>query len=494
MPPFGLVEEDKSRMDSPKSTSRLHSLSSVKGRIIVGFGLLVVALVAVVACSAWLARKHQANLDEMEQYTAVADLLQDAQIGSGTTATFLYGYVTTGNEELLPTINASLAMSDANIGEALARETARDGALVADLTAIKTTRSTLTAGTHEMVSLVKAGEVDAAAAMLEATAPGYSEWVLQLTSAVKYEQEQASALKSQADRAGDLAFWLLVISGATGASFGLAASVFIARSILKPLSSLELTARAVAAGNMDARSDTRGPRELEHLGTTLNSMIATVQQRTDELQLANEELQERYRQLVDARAEAAADALTGLGNHRAFHLRISEEIGRAAEIGATVGLIMLDIDGFKAVNDSQGHLVGDDVLRGVAHSLARAVGREDAYRYGGDEFVVIVPAGDRQKTARIAEALRHAVAGGANGGEGQVTISLGIASFPETAGSAEELVYGADAAMYWAKSAGKNRVGDWSELAKTAASDGATSATEPREGSVTPRIPTGHRT
>jgi diguanylate cyclase (GGDEF)-like protein len=378
--------------------------------------------------------------------------------------------------------------------EAVAIEKAKGHHHVANLEDMSKTGTELHDNTERLIALSQAGERQQAISGMEAVTPRYMQWVLGLTQAVSSEQEQASALKSRADRAGDLAFWLLVISGATGASFGLAASVFIARSILKPLSSLESTARAVAAGNMDARSDTRGPRELEHLGETLNSMIATVQQRTDELRLANEELEERYRQLVDARAEAAADALTGLGNHRAFHLRISEEIGRAEEIGSPVGLIMLDIDGFKGVNDSRGHLVGDEILRGVAHSLARAVGREDAYRYGGDEFVVIVPGGDHHKTARTAEALHHAVAGGANGGDGKVTISLGIASFPETAGSAEELVYGADAAMYWAKSAGKNRVGDWNELTKTLASDGPTPATKPRDGTGTPSVPTGHRT
>lgn len=424
----------------------------------------------------------------MEHHTYIADLLQETEIASGTTATFLYGYVSSGNELLLPTLQSSLDSSQRSMDAAVAIEEARGHDHVPNLDELSQERTELTENTERLIALAEAGERQQAVVGLEAVTPKYMQWVLGLTQAVESEQVHAAALKSRAERTGNLAFWLLVISGTAGASFGLAASLFIARSILKPLSSLELTARAVAAGNMDARSDTSGPRELKHLGETLNSMIATVQQRTDELRLANEELQERYRQLTEARAQAATDALTGLGNHRAFHLRIGEEIRRAAEAGAPVGLIMLDIDGFKGFNDSQGHLVGDDILRSVANSLASAVGREDAYRYGGDEFAVIVPGGDRQTTARTAEALRRAVASKANGG-GRVTISLGISSFPETAKSAQELVYGADAAMYWAKSAGKNRVGDWNELVKTSAS----AATEPPDGAGMPSVPGGHR-
>jgi diguanylate cyclase (GGDEF)-like protein len=480
-------------MNRPMLAATLHPLSSVKGRIIVGFGLLVVVLAAVVAGSAWLARKHQSDLDTMEHHTYIADLLQETEIASGTTATFLYGYVNTGNELLLPTLQSSLDSSQRSMDEAVAIEKASGHDHVPNLEELHKVRGELTDSSEELITLARTGEQGRAMTGLETVTPKYMTWVLGLTQAVNSEQAQASALKSRAERTGDLAFWLLVVSGTIGAGFGLAASLFVARSILKPLSSLESTARAVAAGDMNARSDTRGPRELKHLGETLNAMIVTVQQRTDDLRLANEQLQERYRQLTEARTEAATDALTGLGNHRAFHLRIGEEIQRAAETGAPLGLIMLDIDGFKGVNDSQGHLVGDEILRGVAHSLASAMRREDAYRYGGDEFAVIVAGGDRRTTSQIAEAIRRAVANDGNGGNGKVTISLGISSFPETAESAEELVYRADAAMYWAKSAGKNRVGDWSNLAETHVSDAAAKGAEPRDEAGTPSVPGGQR-
>jgi HD-GYP domain-containing protein (c-di-GMP phosphodiesterase class II) len=94
------------------------------------------------------------------------------------------------------------------------------------------------------------------------------------------------------------------------------------------------------------------------------------------------------------------------------------------------------------------------------------VRREDAYRYGGDEFAVLLPGGDGRKAARVAQRLRRAVAKRTDDSGTKVTVSLGVASLPDTAESAEEIIYGADAAMYWAKAAGKNRVGDWAKLLK----------------------------
>ena len=176
---------------------------------------------------------------------------------------------------------------------------------------------------------------------------------------------------------------------------------------------------------------------------------------------SNEELKERNRQLMEARALAATDALTGLSNHRAFHEAIRREVYTVDLHGGTVSVVMLDLDGFKAVNDALGHLEGDKVLRECAAAFTQVVRRECVYRYGGDEFAVILTGVGEEEAAAIAEQLRRVVAQRGGDGVRRVSISLGVATYPENARSAEELIYRADAAMYWAKAAGKDRVGRW---------------------------------
>ncbi|MFQ5791799.1 MAG: diguanylate cyclase, partial [Acidobacteriota bacterium] len=186
-----------------------------------------------------------------------------------------------------------------------------------------------------------------------------------------------------------------------------------------------------------------------------------------ELRASNEELRRRNRELQNARAQAATDALTGLGNHRLFHERTQDAVRRAQEDDNSVGLVMLDIDDFKLANDSMGHQAGDNILREIALALIGTVGEEKAYRYGGDEFAVLLPAVDHRKAAVVAERLRRASEKRTRGNGNEITVSLGVASFPDVAASVQELIYGADAAMYWAKAAGKNRVGHWSKLVRS---------------------------
>jgi diguanylate cyclase (GGDEF)-like protein len=214
---------------------------------------------------------------------------------------------------------------------------------------------------------------------------------------------------------------------------------------------------------MSARAPVRGPSELARVGEALNHMMDTVEQRTEELRLSNEELRERNRQLLEARTQAASDGLTGLLNHRKFHQRIREVVAEAEASGDAVGVIMMDVDNFKQVNDNLGHLKGDELLRELASTIAEVAGQDNGYRYGGDEFSVLLAGHDHKKTRKAAERLLAAVSKRNTGTDG-VTISLGVASFPEVAANAEELVYRADMALNWAKSSGKNQVGDWHSL------------------------------
>ena len=227
----------------------------------------------------------------------------------------------------------------------------------------------------------------------------------------------------------------------------------------------DITARKQAEEEL-VRANSELKSEHKQIEALNRSLERKVKERTRELRIANKELQQRHRQLLDARAQAVTDALTGLRNHRAFQERVRVEMSRAEVNGSDLGLIMMDIDSFKAANDSLGHLAGDRILRRLARTLARAVPQDDAYRYGGDEFAVLLPGASCGETMALAEQLRRAVEKRTNGSGEGITISLGVACYPDTASSTEELIYGSDAAMYWAKSAGKNCLGDWSKLVR----------------------------
>jgi diguanylate cyclase (GGDEF)-like protein len=162
--------------------------------------------------------------------------------------------------------------------------------------------------------------------------------------------------------------------------------------------------------------------------------------------------------------QAVTDELTGLANNRALRDWLAREAARATRFSHDLSLLMLDIDDFKQVNDTYGHLQGDAVLRLVGEILeseARAV--DQPARYGGEEFVVALPETDTEGAVGLAERIRARIA--AQGvprvdGDGaiRVTASLGVASIPATARDVQELIAVADAALYEAKRAGKDRV------------------------------------
>ena len=161
------------------------------------------------------------------------------------------------------------------------------------------------------------------------------------------------------------------------------------------------------------------------------------------------------------RLQAVTDELTGLSNHRRFQEALAQELERARRFGQHVGLLMLDIDSFKAVNDGYGHPQGDEVLRRVAGAL-RACSRDvdEPARYGGEEMAVILPQTDLEGAYQAAERVRRAVETlevPRLDGEGmlQVTASLGVAA--TTRAGRQDLVAAADRALYEAKHAGKNR-------------------------------------
>ena len=169
------------------------------------------------------------------------------------------------------------------------------------------------------------------------------------------------------------------------------------------------------------------------------------------------------RRFEEVAGAASTDALTGLRHHGAFMADLRRESAAAVEHGRPLGLAVIDLDGFKQVNDRLGHLAGDALLAGLATRMRSVMrGGEGIYRYGGDEFAALLPGADHAAAARVASRLRHAVIAQpfpfGEGGVIPITCSIGVASMPEDAANPTALVEAADRAMFRAKAGGKDAV------------------------------------
>ncbi|MBI4511250.1 MAG: diguanylate cyclase [Deltaproteobacteria bacterium] len=201
-------------------------------------------------------------------------------------------------------------------------------------------------------------------------------------------------------------------------------------------------------------------------------LVSDLNARNRELHFMNQVLEqkvdERTRELAEANARlaqmAVTDGLTGLYNHRHFHERLALEVERSGRNGLPLALFMIDVDHFKRYNDCNGHPAGDDVLRQVAKLLVEGRRANDfCARYGGEEFAVVLVDTPKLTAAHVAEKLRQRIADFPfprfdTVPGGRITVSIGVAAFPDDAGDAEALVRSADAALYRAKSGGRDCV------------------------------------
>ena len=181
-----------------------------------------------------------------------------------------------------------------------------------------------------------------------------------------------------------------------------------------------------------------------------------------QLEDARRKLQANQESLLEANARLAAlasqDGLTGLKNRRAFEERMVEELARIRRTGQPVSLLLLDIDHFKAFNDSFGHPRGDDVLRAVARLFSRAIRDSDvAVRFGGEEFAIILPNTGVEGAVQMGERLRLAIEE-APWSERGITVSVGAATAETHTVGLDALLEHADRALYRSKQAGRNRV------------------------------------
>jgi diguanylate cyclase (GGDEF)-like protein len=221
----------------------------------------------------------------------------------------------------------------------------------------------------------------------------------------------------------------------------------------------ELLSQQANVTALGARTD-----EVGALMKSFTSMLTTIEQQAVEINTFATRLDAAYKELevTNARLKETSfrDDVTGLYNRRFFSLRLEEEISRFRRFNHPVSVVLLDLDGFKNVNDEFGHAVGDETLREIAQILMKhSRGINVVSRYGGDEFVILLVETSKAGARLYADRIRQVVATFPFSHGKPITASFGVASLPDDeAATSEDLFRAADEALYAAKRAGKNQV------------------------------------
>lgn len=221
--------------------------------------------------------------------------------------------------------------------------------------------------------------------------------------------------------------------------------------IKRPIYEVIAGMKQLESGNLDYRFEEKRADEIGMLIKGYNLMASEIKSKTRKLEKLSQEL----------KVLSVTDGLTGLYNHKHFYDVLENELIKAGRYEHTLSILFIDIDLFKNLNDRFGHKVGDEVLKQVAATLSGNVRKADAiFRYGGEEFAVILAETDKQNAYVLAEKLRKSIERLEVAAEepiGKVTVSIGVASYPDDADEYNGLVVAADAALYKAKDAGRNR-------------------------------------
>jgi diguanylate cyclase (GGDEF)-like protein len=229
----------------------------------------------------------------------------------------------------------------------------------------------------------------------------------------------------------------------------------LALLIVRPLDRLAVGAEQVASGDLTVDLPVIGAGEVAYLTTVFNDMVKRLREGREQLNAANDTLRSANQELERL---SVTDQLTGLYNRRRLSEVLANEVLRSRRHQHAFSLLVMDVDNFKKFNDAHGHLAGDRVLASVADVLRETTREIDTpARYGGEEFVVVLPETDMEAAVEVAERIRLLLASRIFEG-GRVTISIGVAEFPEHGSDPEALIAAADAALYRAKDEGRNRV------------------------------------
>ena len=233
--------------------------------------------------------------------------------------------------------------------------------------------------------------------------------------------------------------------------------------VTRPLDRLTEGAAEVAAGNLDVDLPGGGTGEVGALTSVFNYMVGKLRENRHALDEMNDTLRQRNEELAQL---SVTDSLTGVANRRYLVQRLSEEAQRAGRSGERFAILMTDVDHFKQYNDNFGHPAGDEVLKKVASILSESIRMTDCVaRYGGEEFCVLLTSTKPDEVMPLAERIRAKIESTKFAGR-SVTLSIGVAAFPEAGKSPEAVVAAADEALYQAKRDGRNRVVRWKAAKK----------------------------
>lgn len=228
-------------------------------------------------------------------------------------------------------------------------------------------------------------------------------------------------------------------------------------TIVRPLDRLTAGATKVATGDLAVSLPIVGHGEVAYMTQVFNHMVTRLRQGREELAAINATLSDKNQELQEL---SITDGLTGLSNRKHLIDTLATEVARARRLERSFSLMMIDIDRFKQYNDVHGHPAGDRLLITIASLFKNSIRSIDyAARYGGEEFLLLLREAGTESALQAAERIRMRVASERfTAGHEEITVSVGVGTFPEHGDTPETLIASADATLYEAKRRGRNRV------------------------------------
>ncbi|PTW55777.1 diguanylate cyclase (GGDEF)-like protein [Breoghania corrubedonensis] len=285
-----------------------------------------------------------------------------------------------------------------------------------------------------------------ATADLQAFDSGISLLSARIEDMIAVVSNDVNARLDEGRRSSQRVYGLTISIGLMVIMFIMYVNIRLARYVVDPVNGIVGSIADFRSGDYSARTGVNRRDEIGALADAFNDMAANIEQTHAHLSSLTER-----------------DPLTGMLNRRGFDPRFDRHLQQAEVANRELAIIMVDVDHFKKVNDSHGHAVGDDVLVAVSDTIRNCLRAGDfSARLGGEEFVVCLPDEGRETGLTVAERLREAVSRvpfvDNDGNEFSVTISAGVAVYPECGRSRGEILQRGDEALYAAKSSGRNRI------------------------------------